>query len=799
MHFPRPRGERDPFVSARRGARSETPSLSPLCRFPRDPVGLPKGPHFRDQSLCRRQIARRGDARRPLAEALETLRALPRTRRQNTEAPGESSRIPSSRRLYVSLEVGRCLLRHLRDASEQIDRLLRGHYLECDVGRIRRVIGHRRDVAGPLFRGCHKARRDRICNRIRDLLADRRRPFQAIVFLAAPLKDAPREPVTDLHRVCEHRVSFLEEHRDLPRTIKQDFVDVVRHDANGNHVDVVGLRVARRRVLIKLFDAGIVPAATRVVRRQLVGAVDATSRDFVKGSGEPPGPMPTQIPWKSAYPRPGRGWSRPNLPGPGQGASVDVGSGRAQEACGAILHGGATWHMRRAGRLPKLNDFRRFRRHTRCCGGEMPLAPRFRALLVVASSLGAAALGAAACVPPADDPLADAGRLPTTGTDLPPADFASVCEGDGYKMLENLALSARYDSLAVYTGGTRSAVTGTPCRIAKDPAACTARVEEIRAAGTGSYFVATDADGATLLTDRKDLLSVLTPIRTPNAAILSLWFDGYLVECPGSASKGTASGIEGGLDKRVDCGPHTRERRRVAIDGSYSVLESDVLVTMLACTGRRFEELADVAASPKTRSANSSQNSPTWRRQASMRSRAWKRNSPTTGRRHTCLDACAGPVATKSATRRRWASSPPSTAEWCPRRNADATGAGPRRNRPGKPHRRVPAGDLRRGGRRLPSGARAEDRAIAGAMVSIARDEAAHAELSWAIDAWATGLLDGAAHKRLDAAYDAALAELRQQIAVEPGKTVATRAGIPTAAQASALLEGVLTVLATAA
>ncbi|KAK4045113.1 hypothetical protein OUZ56_032521 [Daphnia magna] len=95
--------------------------------------------------------------------------------------------------------------------------------------------------------------------------------------------------------------------------------------------------------------------------------------------------------------------------------------------------------------------------------------------------------------------------------------------------------------------------------------------------------------------------------------------------------------------------------------------------------------------------------------------------------------------------------------------------------------------------------ARAEDRAIAAAMVAIARDEAAHAELSWAIDAWATGLLDGTALARLDAAYNVALAELRREIAVEPGKTVATRAGIPTAAQASALLEGVLTVLATAA
>lgn len=52
-------------------------------------------PAFPDQSLCRRQIPRRGDSRRPLAEALETLRAVPRTRRQNCRRPAN---LPEYRR-----------------------------------------------------------------------------------------------------------------------------------------------------------------------------------------------------------------------------------------------------------------------------------------------------------------------------------------------------------------------------------------------------------------------------------------------------------------------------------------------------------------------------------------------------------------------------------------------------------------------------------------------------------------------------------------------------------------------------
>jgi len=424
----------------------------------------------------------------------------------------------------------------------------------------------------------------------------------------------------------------------------------------------------------------------------------------------------------------------------------------------------------------------------------MPLAPRFRALLVVASSLGAAA-----CVPPADDPLADAGRLPPTGTDLPPADFTSVCEGDGYKMLENLGLSTRYDSLAAYTAGTLNAVTGTPCRSAKDPVACAARVEEIRAAGTDSYFVATDADGATAITYRKDLLAVLTPIRTPNAAILSLWFDGYRVECPGSASKFTAAGIEVVLDKRVDCGPHTRERLRVALDGSFSVLESDVLVTMLGCTGRRYPELV-AATNVGTSELGELLGKLDYLEAASVHAFA----------RLEAELAHHGAPAHLLKRIRRARRDEVRHAATMTRLAAEHGGVVPAVEMPSRPvpnleeiarENRV-EGCLRETyGAAVGAfqAARAEDPAIAAAMVSIARDEAAHAELSWAIDAWATGLLDGAARERLAAAYDAALAELRQEIEVEPGKTVATRAGIPTAAQASALLKGMLTVLATAA
>ncbi len=85
---------------------------------------------------------------------------------------------------------------------------------------------------------------------------------------------------------------------------------------------------------------------------------------------------------------------------------------------------------------------------------------------------------------------------------------------------------------------------------------------------------------------------------------------------------------------------------------------------------------------------------------------------------------------------------------------------------------------------------RAGDPAIRAAMVRIARDEAAHAGLSLAIDAWATRHLDAADRARVDVARVEALATLRAEITRgERDPEVAAALGLPAPVEARLLLQ----------
>lgn len=83
---------------------------------------------------------------------------------------------------------------------------------------------------------------------------------------------------------------------------------------------------------------------------------------------------------------------------------------------------------------------------------------------------------------------------------------------------------------------------------------------------------------------------------------------------------------------------------------------------------------------------------------------------------------------------------------------------------------------------------RAQDPAIARAMARLARDEARHAALAWDIAAWALPRLDSAARERAAAASRAAIAELRAELHTPPARELVVLAGVPTAAEALALL-----------
>ncbi len=75
---------------------------------------------------------------------------------------------------------------------------------------------------------------------------------------------------------------------------------------------------------------------------------------------------------------------------------------------------------------------------------------------------------------------------------------------------------------------------------------------------------------------------------------------------------------------------------------------------------------------------------------------------------------------------------------------------------------------------------RAEDSSVREALGTIAPDELRHAELSWAIDAWALGRLSPEARARVEAAREQAWRELERDATVSTlPEEVARRAGLP--------------------
>jgi hypothetical protein len=75
----------------------------------------------------------------------------------------------------------------------------------------------------------------------------------------------------------------------------------------------------------------------------------------------------------------------------------------------------------------------------------------------------------------------------------------------------------------------------------------------------------------------------------------------------------------------------------------------------------------------------------------------------------------------------------------------------------------------------------AADPAVREMMAAIADDETRHAELAWAVDAWARTKLDAAARRRVREARAAAIAALADEVAVAPSPALAERLGLPDA------------------
>ena len=85
--------------------------------------------------------------------------------------------------------------------------------------------------------------------------------------------------------------------------------------------------------------------------------------------------------------------------------------------------------------------------------------------------------------------------------------------------------------------------------------------------------------------------------------------------------------------------------------------------------------------------------------------------------------------------------------------------------------------------------ANSADLGIGRLLARIARDEPRHALLAWRVAEWLEPQLDSGARRRVRDARAAAVAELRASAAIEPDRRLREALGLPTARQATAVVE----------
>lgn len=83
----------------------------------------------------------------------------------------------------------------------------------------------------------------------------------------------------------------------------------------------------------------------------------------------------------------------------------------------------------------------------------------------------------------------------------------------------------------------------------------------------------------------------------------------------------------------------------------------------------------------------------------------------------------------------------------------------------------------------------ARDPEIRAAMQVIAEEETRHAELAWAVDAWAAERLSPEARSRIEMARSEAMEELRAELSRQPPLTVVDELGVPDARASTLLFE----------
>ncbi|MGZ5970553.1 MAG: ferritin-like domain-containing protein [Polyangiales bacterium] len=386
-----------------------------------------------------------------------------------------------------------------------------------------------------------------------------------------------------------------------------------------------------------------------------------------------------------------------------------------------------------------------------------------------------------------------------------------VCQGDKWLAVHGLSPAHVVDYVSLRQsfgggpGGSPDPILdedGTVCATATDKAKCVASMSSLHSSagwssGSGgdvfalSYLAVTVKDDQIVYGSVSDLVKFLGPIDTANEAALIATTKGHQILCQTHNAKKTADGYQVLTRTGTGCGQGDDVRKNLVLvkpDGSSTVVSSVVTKTgdPNCAIGRRPEGLARLRA----------------RRDGAgdflaRIARLEAASVPAFGRFVRELRAHRAPralVARAVRARRdevrharvmtrlaeKYGASVPSA----------EIGALPVRALEAVALDNAIEGCVRETYGALVASFQAQhasDPEIAAAMRTIARDETAHAALSWDFAKWATARLDEESRARVEAARTRALGELEAELETEPPAEAVSIAGFPTRAQAKAL------------
>lgn len=394
-----------------------------------------------------------------------------------------------------------------------------------------------------------------------------------------------------------------------------------------------------------------------------------------------------------------------------------------------------------------------------------------------------------------------------------PATYTSpLCVGTTLSLAGlNPVMPADYLELRQRTFSTAPRVLaqeGSKCSGATDKMSCAAKFDALPTQpgfhqcvdhDCAHSVAMTRGDDAQAFVDAPQLTAFLKPVDTPQEAALLAFANEYNVSCSDPTVGGvrvspTGSGYEVLADRMTkDCDPieYTGYTLHVSPDGVVTVLSSKVLrSTPGVCVGRRPEgledavcaagspvgdyfaevahlEAASVAAFEQLAAELRAHGAPPRLVRAALRAaRDEVRHARVTAalaRRYG--GQVRAPSVKRPAIRALEAVALENAAEGCVR---EAFGAV------------VGAWQART----------AQDPRVARAMAVISLDEIRHAALAFQVAAWAETRLGAGERSRVRAAQREALAQLRLEVRSEPPREVSRLAGVPGAAQAAVLVEG---------